>query len=403
MTPGLLKTNKGGRVRARPRPPDDPSIRVVLAEGFRRELGRERRARVASKVLSPGRSVLHPSSVSRYLRGRVSPTLLVARRLAAAAGRPLAEAVVAYSGRYGRPTQRWAMEMFFARPFRSRVFAFLEMFNNVLGYVHFGFPTDRERSWRRVVRPQHDRAEYAYFEIAIDEPLDQAAPFDFILAYQLFEHPAVFIDYGRISLASEHVDFPGRRASTSSARAVDDQVSKDLSAHPRVLAWREDSGALTDLTLSRAFSLRGRGEGEGASRQAGNAHAVAETPSPQPSPTRKRCVGEGEISELTVGLPATARAELVEGCVSRSSADATVEVSGFEIWTRRSHSERVSPGASRIWVQTWIDGKATDFVVRSSRPFTVGPMVAAEELPAGPLVIIPFHPGGMHRHAPAGV
>jgi len=71
-------------------------------------------------------------------------------------------------------------------------------------------------------------------------------------------------------------------------------------------------------------------------------------------------------------------------------------------WTRRSHTERVSPGASRIWVQTWIDGKATDFVVRSSRPFTLGPMVSAEELPGGPMVIIPFHPGGMHRHAPAG-
>ena len=402
MKPAEKPRTRRVRAGSRSRFPDDPSVRVDLAESFRRDLEGRGRAQVAEKVFSPGRSVLHPSSVSRYLRGRVSPTLLVARRLAAAAGRPLAEAVVAYSRPYGRSTERWAKEMFYARPFRGRVFAFLEMFNNVLGYVHFGFPADRERSWRRVLRPQHDRPEYAYFEITIDEPLDEAVPFDVILAYQLFDHPAVFIDYGRISLASEHVDFPGKRASTSSARAVDDQVSKDLSAHPRVLAWREDSGALTDLTLSRAFSLRGRGEGEGASRQAGNARAVAETPSPQPSPTRKRCVGEGEISELTVGLRATARAELVEGCVSRSSADATVEVSGFEIWTRRSHTERVSPGASRIWVQTWIDGKATDFVVRSSRPFTVGPMVAAEELPAGPLVIIPFHPGGMHRHAPVG-
>jgi hypothetical protein len=378
MTPGLLKTNKGGRVRARPRPPDDPSIRVVLAEGFRRELGRERRARVASKVLSPGRSVLHPSSVSRYLRGRVSPTLLVARRLAAAAGRPLAEAVVAYSRPYGRSTERWAKEMFYARPFRGRVFAFLEMFNNVLGYVHFGFPTDRERSWRRAVRPSHDRAEYAYFEIAIEGPLDQAVPFDFILAYQLFEHPAVFIDYGEITITM--------------AKAAN---CPPYQGGPRGVE------APFDLPLPPSLVRKGNPASAGA--------PMARRPSDDdenkvPSPARLPSVGEGqgEGGRAAGILETEVHGQPVEGCVSDPPTDSTVEVSGFELWTRRSHTERVSPGVSHFWVQTWIDGKATDFVVRSSRPFTLGPMLSAEKLPAGPLVIIPFHPGGMHRYGQAG-
>lgn len=344
--PRTRAVRPGGRSRF----PDDPSVRVDLAESFRRDLEGQGRAQVAEKVFSPGRDhVLHPSSVSRYLRGRVSPTLLVARRLAAAAGRPLAEAVVAYSGRYGRPTERWAKEMFYARPFRGRVFAFLEMFNNVLGYVHFGFPTDRERGWRRVVRPQHDRPEYAYFEIIIEEPPDQAVPFDFILAYQLFERPAVFIDYGRISLAK-----PTNRPPDKACQGGHPFDRPPYQGGPRGVE------ALLDLPLSPSLARR-----------------EDLTPS-------------GTVH----GQP--------EGHVSDASTDSTVEVSGFELWTRRSHSERTAPGASRIWVQTWIDGKATDFVVRSRHPFTLGPMISAEELPAGPLVIIPFHPGGMHRYAPAG-
>jgi hypothetical protein len=240
------------------------------------------------------------------------------------------------------------MEMFYARPFRSRVFAFLEMFSNVLGYVHFGFPTDRERSWRRVVRPEHDRPEYAHFEIAIEEPLDETTPFDFILAYQLFEHPAVFIDYGRITVAK-----PKNRPPCQV-----EGLSPFIPSRPHPLSGRiEGASAFVDTPLARS----------------GN-----QTP------------------------PDGVHGQPVAGRVSDLSTDQSVEICGFELWTRRSHSELISPEASRIWVQTWIDGKATDFVVRSSRPFTLGPMLSAEELPAGPLVIIPFHPGGMHRHAPAG-
>jgi hypothetical protein len=157
VTPESLKTGRRGQSRARPKPPDDPSIRVVLAEGFRRELDQERRARVAKKVLSPGRGVLHSSSVSRYVAAKVFPTLIVARRLAAAAGRPLAEAVAGYSAGHGRSTQTWAKQLFYARPFRGLVFEFLDQFANVLGYVHFGFPSDPRRGYRRTVRPSHDR------------------------------------------------------------------------------------------------------------------------------------------------------------------------------------------------------------------------------------------------------
>jgi hypothetical protein len=262
--------------------PDDPSIRVDLAESFRRDLKQRRRVRVARKVLSPGRSVLHPSSVSRYIGGKVSPTLIVAKRLAAAVGKPVTEAVAGYSARYGRPTESWTKELLFARTFRRKVFEFLGQFANVLGYVHFGFPADPARGYRRVVRPQHERPEYGYFEVQIEEPVLKDAPVEFILSYLLFEHPPLFIDYGRIAVGVD-------------------------------------------------------------------------------------------------------------------------EVSGFELWTRRSHREQVSPGVSRVWVQTWLDGKVTDFVVRSSCPFTLSRMLSAGELPDGPLTVIPFHPGGIHRHAPAGV
>ncbi len=262
--------------------PDDPTIRVELAESFRQDLGQHRRAAVAKKVLSPGgERVLHRTSISRYIKGTVSPTLGVARRLAAAAGRPLAEAVAGYSARYGKSTERWTKEMFYARPFRTRVFAFLEMFGNVLPHVHFGFPTDAERRCRRVVNPKRDRMGWGYFEIACDEPLTESVPFDFIVSYQLFEKPPVFIDYGKITVTAE-------------------------------------------------------------------------------------------------------------------------EVRGEEMWTRRAQKERLGTPNPRLCVQTWLDGKAVDFVLRSSRPFTLGPVLAADELPAGPLTVVRFEPGGIHRHAAPG-
>jgi cation:H+ antiporter len=88
----------------------------------------------------------------------------------------------------------------------------------------------------------------------------------------------------------------------------------------KTVARREDSGVPGDVTRARASSQRGRGQGEGVSRQATERARRRPAPSPPPSPTRKRCVGEGEISDSAVvlrgrrtelKLPATRAVELV--------------------------------------------------------------------------------------------
>jgi transcriptional regulator with XRE-family HTH domain len=265
--------------------PDDPSIRVDLAEGFRRDLEQEKRISVAAAVHSPRRRVsaqrLNPSSVSRYVRGKVSPTLTMARRLATAAGRPLAEAVAGFSERHERSTASWAEQLLWARTYRRKAMELLESFSMVLRHIHFGVVSDRQRQYRHQLRPDRDCADYRYFEITFEQPVGEIAPADVVVSYRLVDRPPVFIDYGRITVTAE-------------------------------------------------------------------------------------------------------------------------KVTGFELWTLRSHGQGISPGATSFWIQTWIDGKATDFVVRSSHPFSVGPMVLGEVIPAGPMAIIRFEPGGIHRHAPGG-
>ncbi|MBI4518498.1 MAG: helix-turn-helix transcriptional regulator [Deltaproteobacteria bacterium] len=260
--------------------PDDPDIRVELAESFREEVDGQKLSGVAGRVRSRRGAPLHPSSVSRYLGGKIAPTLSVARRLAAAFNKPLGEVVAGVSARHRRRTEEWTRRLLYARPFRERTYAFIEQFSNVLGYCHFGLPTDPQRKHRRVTRPDQDRAEYVYFEVRLEKPLADVAPTNFILSFKLFDRPLIFCDYGAVRIERERI----------------------------------------------------RGE---------------------------------------------------------------------EIWTRRSHVEPLRPTAQSFWVQTWIDGKAVDFVVRSSLPFTVGSMIWRELLPAGPLVIIPFHPGGVHRCGPS--
>jgi len=262
--------------------PDDPSIRVELAESFRRDLGEQKQMSVAAAVDSPRRKGsarrLDPSSVSRYVGGKISPTLMMARRLAAAAGRPLAEAVAGYSTRHARSTESWAKQLLYARDYRAKALALVDRFSIVLRHIHFGVVSDRKRQYRRVVRPAGDRAEYTYVEITLEKPLGHIAQAEIIISYRLLDRPPIFIDFGRIELTPELV-------------------------------------------------------------------------------------------------------------------------SGFELWTRRSHVERVAPDTSRLCIQTWIDGLATDFVIRSQCPFTLGPMLWPEQLPDEPRVVVAFHPGGIHRHA----
>jgi hypothetical protein len=74
------------------------------------------------------------------------------------------------------------------------------------------------------------------------------------------------------------------------------------------------------------------------------------------------------------------------------------EIHGAELWTTRAYRQKLRVPVQRVWVQTWLDGKATDFVVRSNQPFTVGPMVTRRELPR-PRVVVPFRPCGIHQNA----
>lgn len=273
---------RGARPGARTRFPDDPGNRVELSEDFRHDLEQEKRSSVAAGVYSPRRRAsaqrLDPSSVSRYISGKVSPTLTTARRLATAAGKPLAEAVAGFSERYARPTETWARQLLWARTYRGKAFDVLRSFNIVLRHIHFGIVSDFERQYRHQLRPDQDCADYRYFEVIFERPLAEIAPADMVVSYRLVDRPAVYVDYGRITITAE-------------------------------------------------------------------------------------------------------------------------EVTGFELWTLRSHTQPMAPSATSFWIQTWIDGQATDFVVRSGRSFSVGPMVPAKELPAGLLTIIRFEPGGIHRYA----
>jgi hypothetical protein len=71
---------------------------------------------------------------------------------------------------------------------------------------------------------------------------------------------------------------------------------------PRISARCEDSGAVTYLTLARAFFSVGRGQGEGTSIQArGTARAVAELPHPNPLPRGEDARAREGISGSALG------------------------------------------------------------------------------------------------------
>ncbi|MBI4518769.1 MAG: hypothetical protein HY699_23485 [Deltaproteobacteria bacterium] len=272
---------KGRRGQPRRRFFDDPSLRVDLAESFRADLRQQKQASLAAKVRSPrarrSRDAVAPSSVSRYAAGKIAPTLRMARQLAAALGRPLVEAVAGFAPQHARPTPSWAQVLLTSRTYRAQAAELISMFSNVLNLIHLGVVADRERQHRRTVRPAEGTPGYRYFEIALASPVPPGSASEFLLSYQLFDAPPVFVDYARVQLT------------------------------PR-------------------------------------------------------------------------------------------EVRGVELWTNRSFRKRLSKPAARVWVQTWIDGKATDFVVRSSRPFTLSPFVSRQELPR-PRVVVPFRPCGIHQHA----
>ena len=75
-------------------------------------------------------------------------------------------------------------------------------------------------------------------------------------------------------------------------------------------------------------------------------------------------------------------------------------VVAHEFWTNRADTAQLVGDVCSVRIKTWIDGRATDFLVRSAQACTVSSMYAVDE-PAddsGPLVT--FHPGGIHRHVP---
>ncbi|HXQ23036.1 MAG TPA: helix-turn-helix transcriptional regulator [Candidatus Acidoferrales bacterium] len=193
----------------RVRLPDDPKLRVELAPGFRQELADEKRVSIAAAVESPRakepRQRLDPSSVSRYARGRVAPTVRTARRLASALRTPLDEAVVGFSRGYARPTVAWLKQVLYTRRYRTQVMQVLEAFEIVLRHVHFGFVSDTERPERHLTRPEADCAAYRVMELTFEQPLSALIGTDVILAYRLLNRPPVFIDYGDVHIQPERV------------------------------------------------------------------------------------------------------------------------------------------------------------------------------------------------------
>ncbi|MFI5366553.1 MAG: helix-turn-helix domain-containing protein [Candidatus Binatia bacterium] len=202
-----LAEDQPGNQRARL--PDDPKLRVELAPGFRQELADEKRVSIAAAVESPRakepRQRLDPSSVSRYARGRVAPTVRTARRLARALRTPLDEAVAGFTRSYARPTVDWAKQVLFTRRYRAQVMQVLEAFEIVLRHVHFGFVSDTKRRERRLTRPEGDCAAYRVMEVTFEQPLAELIGTDVILAYRLLNRPPVFIDYGDVCIEPERV------------------------------------------------------------------------------------------------------------------------------------------------------------------------------------------------------
>lgn len=74
------------------------------------------------------------------------------------------------------------------------------------------------------------------------------------------------------------------------------------------------------------------------------------------------------------------------------------EVRSIELWTHRSDRACLTASARSFWVATWIDGKAIDFIVRSSRPFAATEMVLEKVLPPEPRAMVRFKPGPIHKY-----
>lgn len=198
--------DSGGResnLRGRVKFPDDPDIRVELSENFRAALSQRDPTEIAEELAAlPGGVRLHPSSIVRYAQGKIAPKLSVARKLAKVLDWPLTEVVAGYARRHGRPTLDWGRVLLYARTFRDRAADFLEMFRAlIVPNTHFGFPNDRERGWRRQVRPRCDGFGYACFEVELDSAPSSDVPIELVVSYCLFERPRVFIDFGRITVS----------------------------------------------------------------------------------------------------------------------------------------------------------------------------------------------------------
>jgi hypothetical protein len=81
---------------------------------------------------------------------------------------------------------------------------------------------------------------------------------------------------------------------------------------------------------------------------------------------------------------------------------AAERVVAHEFWTHRADAATFTGTACTVRVKTWIDGRATDFLVRSAQPFSVNWMKTDESAEGGGPCVT-FRPGGIHRHAPPEV
>lgn len=73
-----------------------------------------------------------------------------------------------------------------------------------------------------------------------------------------------------------------------------------------------------------------------------------------------------------------------------------------EYWTHRADAAPLAGATHTVRIKTWIDGRATDFLVRSKQPFAVTWLCETDNL-AGGAPCVTFRPGGIHRHAPSEV
>lgn len=178
--------------------PDDGNLRVTLSPDVRKSLAELPRKEVAASIRSPraGKDSVAPSTISRIIHGRSSPTRRVAAKIASLLRRDPLEVVAGLEKPY--PISEWGPKVIYKRGgFRNSVLRLFRALSPFLdANVHFEVPTDAERPFRRVILSARAEYEYQSFRIDLPDGWRELEKLDFVLSNRILSSPGLVFDYG---------------------------------------------------------------------------------------------------------------------------------------------------------------------------------------------------------------